>query len=190
MGKSEYIARLSYALGRLSYIDRQEILKEIEDHFDDALSGGQSEEEISARLGTPEDLAIKYLESAGVQMGEEPAKQGNKVAENTINLLLGIFGLFFSIPIVCTLIGLLCGAFGASVGMMTGGTVIIALSSAFSGLAFAGILLIGIGLCVIGIGVLLLSIGAVKYVVRGMKWYVSAVCNLFKRGTISEVASS
>ena len=189
MQKNEYIARLSYALARLSYIERQEILKEIEDHFDEGMAGGQSEQDISERLGTPEELAAKYLESAGIPASEEPAAK-TSVVENTANMVLGIFGLFFGIPVISVLFGLLCGAFGASVGMMTGGSVVIALASTFTGMAFAGMLAIGIGVCVMGIGALLLGIGAIKYMVRGIKWYISAVCNLFKHGRISEVANS
>ena len=187
MQKNEYLARLSYALEQMNYIERQEIIKEIDDHFNEAVAGGMTEEQVSERLGTPETLASTYLESAGIQAPVPAAANTNPVAEQAVNTLMGVLSLIIGIPVISLLCGLLVGAFGASIGMSVGGTAVIVVATAFAGLSFGGLLTIGIGLCIMGIGLILLCVAGVRSLVRSVKWYAKAVGNAFKHGKFSEV---
>lgn len=63
MNKSEFIAAMEAQLLRLSKADRDDILNDYESHFANGVAEGKTEEEVSAQLGNPEELAAVYLEN-------------------------------------------------------------------------------------------------------------------------------
>ena len=82
MTKVEYIERLGRALkGRVDDLD--DILAEYEEHFALKLADGYSEEEIAARLESPEVLAVQFADE-----GEKPTtrKRGRGLAILGISL--------------------------------------------------------------------------------------------------------
>ena len=64
MNKKEYISSLREKLVTLPSNDVEEILKEFEMHFDIGVSEGKAENEIAAKLGSPEEVAQYYLGEA------------------------------------------------------------------------------------------------------------------------------
>ncbi len=64
MNKKDYISALRVQLKRLPSDDVEEIVKEFEAHFDIAASEGKTEEEIAAKLGSPEEVSKYYLGDA------------------------------------------------------------------------------------------------------------------------------
>lgn len=62
MNKKDFIETLEAKLIRLPKADRDDILSDYENHFAEGLERGQSEEEVSAALGDPGELAATYLE--------------------------------------------------------------------------------------------------------------------------------
>jgi hypothetical protein len=74
MTKADYLARLGKALeGRVDDLD--DILAEYEEHFARKLADGYSEEEVTARLESPEVLAGQFAEEGG----ETSARKRNRV---------------------------------------------------------------------------------------------------------------
>ena len=63
MNKSEFIAAMEAQLLRLSKADRDDILNDYESHFVNGVAEGKTEEEVSAQLGDPVELAAVYLEN-------------------------------------------------------------------------------------------------------------------------------
>ncbi len=63
MNKSEFIAAMEAQLLRLSKSDRDDILNDYESHFVNGVAEGRTEEEVSAQLGDPVELAAVYLEN-------------------------------------------------------------------------------------------------------------------------------
>ncbi|MCR5057968.1 MAG: DUF1700 domain-containing protein [Clostridiales bacterium] len=61
MNKREYVSALRAQLKTLPSNDVEEIAKEFEAHFDIGVSEGKTEEEIAAKLGSPEEVAQIYL---------------------------------------------------------------------------------------------------------------------------------
>ncbi|MBO4746472.1 MAG: DUF1700 domain-containing protein [Clostridiales bacterium] len=61
MNKRDYVSALRAQLKRLPSNDVEEIAKEFETHFDIGVSEGKTEEEIAAKLGSPEEVAQIYL---------------------------------------------------------------------------------------------------------------------------------
>ena len=61
MNKRDYVSALRAQLKTLPSNDVEEIAKEFEAHFDIGVSEGKTEEEIAAKLGSPEEVAQIYL---------------------------------------------------------------------------------------------------------------------------------
>ena len=60
MNKTEYLKRLSDELGHMPYGDVKDIIQSIEEHFDEGISEGRSEDDIAASLGDPKELAAEF----------------------------------------------------------------------------------------------------------------------------------
>jgi uncharacterized membrane protein len=70
MTKNEYLSRLGSELRRNNVADAEDILGEYEQHFAFKLADGYSEEEIAAKLGTPQAIASQFEgEKAGSKRG-------------------------------------------------------------------------------------------------------------------------
>jgi len=63
MNKTEFIDVLEKSLIRLPKADRDDILSDYEAHFAIGVENGKTEEEVSASLGDPHELAMTYLEN-------------------------------------------------------------------------------------------------------------------------------
>lgn len=63
MNKSEFIAAMEAQLIRLPKADRDDIINDYESHFVNGVAEGRTEEEVSAQLGDPVELAAVYLEN-------------------------------------------------------------------------------------------------------------------------------
>jgi len=63
VNKSEFIAAMEAQLLRLSKADRDDILNDYESHFVNGVAEGKTEEEVSAQLGDPVELAAVYMEN-------------------------------------------------------------------------------------------------------------------------------
>jgi len=72
MTKNEFLGRLSAALGDLPQQERNDILNDYAEHFDIGMANGKSEEEIAARLGSPEELAATFRENPGARRQPPP----------------------------------------------------------------------------------------------------------------------
>ncbi len=91
MNKSEFIAAMEAQLIRLPKADRDDILNDYESHFVNGIAEGRTEEEVSAQLGDPVELASVYLENlpAGSKGApytppvEEPAAAYEPAAEQS-----------------------------------------------------------------------------------------------------------
>lgn len=104
MTKQDYLNELKTQLNQKAVVDAEEILSEYEQHFLFKLTDGFSEEEISQKLGSPEQIAIQY---AGLTSTEEKrrTKKPFLVLWLTVIgvfevMLYGAF-LFFSVALVC-----------------------------------------------------------------------------------------
>jgi uncharacterized membrane protein len=61
VNKTEYLAELEKRLGALSAEERAELLADYEAHFEHGRAGGQSDEEVVRRLGSPQLVAKEIL---------------------------------------------------------------------------------------------------------------------------------
>ncbi len=90
MKKNEFLAKLTSVLEKNQIADAAEIIEEYEQHFAFKLADGYSEEEIAARLGDPEQLAMQY------ERGTSAAAKGSGVLTKIGLGFADVFaGLFF-----------------------------------------------------------------------------------------------
>ena len=91
MTKNEFMTKLSNELRKRNISDAADILEEYEQHFAFKTADGYSEEEITAKLGNPEELAAQF--------GSEPKKGAKRSAFLTwlwlcwVDLFFGIFAV-------------------------------------------------------------------------------------------------
>ena len=88
MTKSEFMTRLEHELRRRNVADAADVMEEYEQHFAFKLADGYSEEEIAAKLGTPEELAAQF---------EPVPETGKKWPAALTWLWLGWADLFFGL---------------------------------------------------------------------------------------------
>lgn len=106
MTKTEFLTRLGAELKARKVADMDDILGEYSRHFDYKLADGYSEEEIAARLGSPEELAAQFESEAP----EKSAKHGGGARSAVTLDRSGVSGHLCAelFPAVC-LLGARCG---------------------------------------------------------------------------------
>ena len=106
MTKLEYLAELKNELKRSGVPDAEDIVSEYEQHFLFKLADGFSEEEIVAKLASPESIASQF---AGIR-AEGKHKKGKKGFLILWLTLIGIFETMLYGAFFCFIVGLFCGS--------------------------------------------------------------------------------
>lgn len=113
MNRKMFLSELERQL-RLNHVaDIEDILEEYNVHFDIKLADGYSEEEISARLGNPKELAAQYVAQTGpaVRSGGSKAITAIGLAFADIVAVM-VFALMFAWVIVLGAFAIACAATG------------------------------------------------------------------------------
>jgi uncharacterized membrane protein len=172
MTRQDFIARLRQALAGAPEPARSEHLADYEAHFDEGVAAGRPEAEIAAALGDPDRLARELRAEAGLRRWESERNPEAAVAAVFAVLGLGAIDLLILLPILVTVVSLLCaGLIVAVVVFVAGAAVLVVGPFAHAGGGVAAALLAGLGLMagsVAGGAILtLISIGLVNALV----WY-------------------
>lgn len=109
MTKTEFLTRLGAELKARKVADRDDILGEYSRHFDYKLADGYSEEEIAARLGSPEELAAQF-ESEAPEKSEKHGGGARSAVTWTGLVFLDIFVLSFFLLFACWVLVVACAA--------------------------------------------------------------------------------
>ena len=120
MTKKQFLAELAKALKRLPEEERQDILRDFEEHFELGLSEGKSEEEICQALGSPHQIGKELLVTYQIDKVEHQANAGNMIgaAGTILGAIWAAVGLsFFNFVI-------LLGPFIALVAILVGGWIV------------------------------------------------------------------
>ena len=185
MNKTEYLAKLTNELGHMPYGDVKDIIQSIEEHFDEGVSEGRSEEEIAESLGDPKELAAEFKDGAKFKqiMKKRKLSDNFKGPDGRGRIFVIIFNCFVGIE--CWL--LLLAAIIAAAMCLAGDAAIIGLIIA--GLIFGTlaeflvpfIFLIITLVCVAVFLVVLLWLG-IKYYAKGLKVYIRWNKNVWNYG--------
>lgn len=96
MTKDQFLKQLNDALRKVSHDEREEIIRDFEEHFVIAYEEGKTDEEIIASLGSPQQIAKEMIASYHIEQMEEKTTTGN-----IIKATWAVIGLsFFNIVIV------------------------------------------------------------------------------------------
>ena len=191
--RENYLARLKELLAAMPPADREEVLADISEHFDAALREGETEEEIIARLGTPESIATQYgyAAAAAPPAAGAAGRQNRGVGAGRIfgSIGLGFFNLCAGYPVLFVFWAAAAALAAAAVSIGLSGLlylVCLCLSPAFSwaqdslmqGFPLVANLFTGIGLvsfgalaCIWAVKLFILCIKVgVRYLVWSFKW--------------------
>ncbi|WP_422484651.1 DUF1700 domain-containing protein [Gudongella sp. DL1XJH-153] len=122
----EYLKRLRSYLAELSESELREVLLDYEEHFNIGRDKGKTDDEISAELGSPKEVAESILSTIGPEEKANPNTATAKPADDGVKrfliilLLLGLNIVFLAGPAVAVL-GVIVGIFGAGIGFVVGG---------------------------------------------------------------------
>lgn len=179
MNKREFLLELERYLRSLSSVEKNDILQDYEDHFNFGIEEGKSEEEISAALGSPKQLAREILAEYHIEKMETSRSTGNIFRAVWSVIGLGFINLVLVLGPFIALLGLLLGGWciGAA---FTLSPLLVVFSALFNPGTFAwfdlffSIVLSGLGFF-ISLGMYRLSIGFKNLLLRYLKYNVSVV---------------
>ena len=172
MTRHDFIARLRQGLVGLPLQAQSDIVADYETHFSEGLAAGRSEADVAAALGDPDRLARELRTEVGVQRWQAQRNPEAAAAAVFAVLGLGAIDILVLLPILISLVSVLC-AFGivALVGFVGGAVVFAAGPFAHGPGGIGAALLTGLGLMAGGVSlasvVTLVSIGLVNALI----WY-------------------
>ena len=113
MNKTEYLNRLSNELGHMPYGDVKDIIRSIEEHFEEGVGEGRTEDEIAASLGDPKDLAAEFKDGAKfTQIMRKRKKLDNYTGpDGRGRIFVIIFNIFVGIAMWLILLAAIIAAF-------------------------------------------------------------------------------
>jgi len=103
MDKQEYLTTLEKALKGAGVADCADILEEYAEHFDMKAADGYGEEEVAARLVSPENVASQYIE-IGFKSGEKGGFPTTRIVTSVGLVFCGIFAFGFFIMLFSMMI--------------------------------------------------------------------------------------
>ncbi len=186
MRKDEFMKRLNDSLYSLGRDEREEIIYDYEEHFENGFADGLTEEEICYNLGNPDKIASSYTGHRNRYKVEPRGTVGGGIFATLalifINLIfvlgpaLGIIGVVFGFCIAAISISF------SGLALTLGAFIPVAYSyiTLPFQLSFITIFFTGIGLTALG---LLFCIGmyfVVKYLIIGIKYYIDFNVKIIK----------
>lgn len=179
MKKNEYLQQLEAELIKSCVPDTDDILAEYEHHFIMKLSEGYSEEEISARLGSPEQIARQF----------EPESKKKNVSIGTkillvtgislLDIIMGcIFIALYAWVIAIGVLGISAFVLGFS---LVGGIRFNELIIPY--MPYAGGLLLGISILALGVvavmGTLMSHIYTIRFAKVYLRWHKNTLSSQY-----------
>ena len=186
MTKSEFLAAIRSELGFLPQSEIDEAVR----YFDSYFAGTESDEDVTARLGSPKEAAKSYYSSnllprVGGQNTVEPIQPEKKRGSVwlIVILLVVLSPVLIPLAIILGCLILACAAviIGLYMAMLFGGISVwfggaaMVIKGLFSGLGLANTMLeCGIGFLMFGLG-LALTLLAVFIAVKLIPWFIKKI---------------
>ena len=185
MNKTEYLTKLTNELGHMPYGDVKDIIQSIEEHFDEGMGEGRSEEEIAESLGDPKELAMEFKDGAKFKQIIKKRKMSDnfKGPDGRGRIFVIVFNAFVGIEMWFVLLAAIVAAFMflagdcAVIGLILAGLITGTLMEYIIPFIFLVLTLI----CVAVFLVVLLFLG-IKYYAKGLKAYIRWNKNIWNYG--------
>lgn len=115
MTKEQFLTKLESVLNKLPLDERQDILQDFEEHFAFGKEEGKTEEEISASLGSPQQIGKELLANYHIEKVEAAASTGNIFRAVWAVIGLGFFNLVIVLGPFIALVAILAAGWVAGV---------------------------------------------------------------------------
>lgn len=178
--KKQFLNELEGLLQGIPEADRQDILRDYEEHFQIGLENGKSEEEITADLGSPRTIAKEVSAEYHITTAKENQTAGNMFRAVIAILSLGFFNLVFVLGPFIGLIGVMIALYSIPITLVTTPFLIVAglgLPASFAELMqiiFLFMTLFGLG-TLFTIGLIYLTKGVYKLVLKYLQFNLSII---------------
>lgn len=176
MNRAMFLSELRMGLSGMPQNEIDETLADYEAHFSDGAAAGRSEAAIASALGDPARLAKELRAEAGFKRWETERSAGSMVGAVIALLGLATLDLFFLIPVVLFVGGVLLAMGLSAVGLFFGGGFVWLF--ALLGFGTSGVLGSGAALALGGFGLIAggIGLGALTWLlldvfVRGLVQY-------------------
>jgi len=126
MTRQDFIFRLRQGLIGLPEQARADIVADYETHFTEGAAAGRGEDEIAAALGDPDRLARELRAEIGVKRWETQRNPEAAAAAVFAVLGLGAIDLLVLLPILITVVSVMCAAGIVALVGFVGGAVMLA----------------------------------------------------------------
>jgi uncharacterized membrane protein len=172
MTRQDFILRLRAGLAGLPVQAQSDIVADYETHFTEGVAAGRAEADVATALGDPDRLARELRAEAGVKRWEEQRNPEAGAAAVFAVLGLGAIDILVLLPILISVVSVMCAFFIVALVGFVGGAVVFAAGPFAHGPGGIGAaLLTGLGLMAGSLSLAavltLLSIG----LVNGLVWY-------------------
>lgn len=182
MNKDTFLHILEKNLTAFDKIEKQEIMHDFYEYFAEALARGESERDISQKLGNPEQIAKELMCERGIEIEENSVSNQTSllhVIGTTVGLIF--LNITFMLGIVASIVGLLGGLYIMSVVFVLSPFIFlfetIQLETFNPFQFFSTITLVGVGILI-----LLALIPATKFFVKLFKKYIKWNIRIVKGG--------
>lgn len=185
MNKTEYLTKLTNELGHMPYGDVKDIIQSIEEHFEEGISEGRSEEEIAESLGDPKELAVEFKDGAKFKQIIKKRKMSDnfKGPDGRGRIFVIVFNVFVGIELWLVLLAAIVAAFmflagdAGIIGVIIAAMIMGKITEFIVPFIFLVLTLV----CVAVFLVVLLILG-IKYYIKGLKGYIRWNKNVWNYG--------
>lgn len=125
MTKEQFLKQLDTALKSLPTEERQDILRDYQEHFTIGIEEGKTEEKISVSLGSPKQLAKELLATYHLEKVETTATTGNILRAMYAVVGLGFFNLVFVLGLFVALAGVLVAGWVAGTAFIISPLIVV-----------------------------------------------------------------
>ncbi|MFD1739583.1 hypothetical protein ACFSCX_24170 [Bacillus salitolerans] len=179
MNKEQFIKKLTTGLQKLPQEEREDIIRDFEEHFFIGGMEGKSEEAISYSLGLPKQIAKELLATYRLEKMEESTTAGNLIRATWAVIGLSFFNIAIVLGPFIALVGIWFAGWATGLSFIVSPLLVLInallypvtfdLFELFLSLAFTGV-----GLFIV-IGMLFVTRGLIKGFQRYLKYNVKLV---------------
>ncbi len=179
MNREQFLQQLSYHLSALSEEERNDILNDYNEYFENGLLEGKTESEISENLGSPEIIAKELNISNTFAQVENKMTFSNVVSAIGLTIGLSFLNLIIVLGPAIGIAGILFGGWVGSIALLMSPLfqlvgIVLGFNEAYAFEIFLGIGFSGLGILLL-IGMYYVTIYTSKIFIKYCKWNVSVV---------------
>lgn len=182
MTKDKFLQQLNVSLKRLSEKERADILKDYEEHFTFGLEEGKTEEEITASLGSPAQIAKELLAGYHIEKVTASATTGNVLRAIWAVIGLGFFNLVIVLGPAIAVTALIFSGWTLGISFLCSPLLVIVDTIVHPNTFLLFNLFVSLALCGLGYFIVIAMLSLTKLAKNGFVRYLKFNIALVKGG--------